>query len=1081
MIEVLIGPANSGKTEAIIARVAGAMTSGRRGAYLVVPSAPAATVLSELLSERIGGLSLADRHPVVTTFPALYRAILDKTETPYGWLYSIDRDYVLRFVIAELAQAGRLRYYAETAAMPGLVNSLGAFIEELWRSAITPVAFARIAEARGDKDRDIAQVFARYAEALDALGAVDAESAGHAASSAIAKAGEPRRWLSLIAVDGFDFLTAKQVRFLSTLAARGVDVIASLTYDEARAIHYWQRPTIKRLQAAGARFIHCAAEANDAIQVAAATLMSEQPVAALVESGAIGQPPQESKIEIISAPDRAAEVRAVAREIKRLAIEDHVALNEIAIVCRTLSSYAHHVERIFGECAIPVAIDASLAASDNPAVVALLRLLNLRGQSFPRRACLEAWRSPYFDWAAFGFGEQAADLLDAISLAENVTQGREQWQRAVIAFAENQERERVRAEFDACVDESEAERRARYERLAASLERWFDALTPPPHATREAHHEWASELIERCRVVEQATSGKHASRDGSALNAFISILGSVAHNDLTKRLTRQTDEQGSGEISWAAFVAEVEGPLSLVRHDRETVARGCVSALEAHRLRPRRYRAVFVLGLIEGEFPARLTERAPYTAGERDALRRAGVDLTETVNDAGADLLAFYKTMSRATARLYLTFARTDVAGGELLPSYLIEEVQPFASSPPRRLASALSGEDYEMHQACSLAELAMRAAAAQRRMESAGEVADHQALQAATRRLNAELPSWPMTTRGAEVERRRMTATARDIHSGWILDEALGGALKQRFGPDHLWSASQINDYGTCPFRFFARHALKLDALSEPGEGLASHHLGHAYHRILERLYIELRERDILIQSHTAEQAIDEAARIAEAVLQRMLDTGEVRRDGLWEFNKEEIKRRVGRLLRREATWNDAEPAQPLLCECKFGMAGAEPLVIRCDGGDVKFCGIVDRIDHRRDSDEWVVVDYKTRRTPIPIKDALDGRNLQLPIYAMAATRVIKKEARVAAAYYLHIHSRKRGSELSKEGDAATSLEQLIDHAEQRIRTYVERIRGGSFPVQPNGDSVCQACDYGVMCRIQSLRASEDEQDRND
>jgi ATP-dependent helicase/DNAse subunit B len=234
------------------------------------------------------------------------------------------------------------------------------------------------------------------------------------------------------------------------------------------------------------------------------------------------------------------------------------------------------------------------------------------------------------------------------------------------------------------------------------------------------------------------------------------------------------------------------------------------------------------------------------------------------------------------------------------------------------------------------------------------------------------------------------------------------------------------------------------------------------------------------VIQASTAEQAIDEAARIADDVLQQMLDKGEVRRDGLWEFNKAEIKRRVGRLLRREAAWNDEDPARPVHCECKFGLEGAEPLIIECVGGDAKFCGIVDRID-QRDNGECVVVDYKTRRTPIPIKDALDGRNLQLPIYAMAASRVINKQASVASAYYLHIHSRKRGSELSKAGDAANSLERLIDHAEERIRLYVEQVRKGSFPVQPNGATVCQTCDYGVMCRIQSLRATEDEQDRDD
>lgn len=1080
MIHVLVGPANSGKTETLTAGIAAAVVAGRRGAHLIVPSAPAASVLRESLNEKIGDLSLQDRHPAVTTFPAFYRAILDKSGVAYHWMNLIERHRVLRFVIAELAQSGRLDYFGETAELPGLVNSLGELIDELWRSRITPEDFAHIAEERSDKDRDIARVFTHYAAALESLNAVDAESAGHAALSAIAKVKDLRRWFSLIAVDGFDFLTATQSQLLCALAKRGVEVLVSLLYDEARALHYWQRPTMARLRATGASFTHYRIAPKTSIEVAAARFMSEPNAAEIWDKDLSEVTAGEGEIRIISAPDRALEVRTVAREIKRLAIEDHVALDEIAIVCRSLSFYAHHIERIFGECAIPVVIDASLAVKANPAVVAFLKLLSLRGESFPRRGCIEVWRSPYFDWSEFSLDEQVVDLLDAISFAENVTMGRDQWRRAVISAAKDAERERFRTEYDSHEDQSAADRLARYDRLAANLDHWFDALTPPTRATREAHFAWVTGLMVRSRFEERAASGENVSRDCRALKEFNSILAAITHNDIAKRLANKPNEPAANDISWQAVVTEIEGALAVVTYDRDVVAPPCVVAQEAHRLRPRPYRVVFALGLIEGEFPARVTERAPLTFVEREELRQAGLDLTETIHDAGADLLQFYKAMSRAVERLYLMFARTGVAGGELLPSYLIEEVQPFAASPLQRIAPAFSGEDYDFEKTCSLEELALRTARAQRNNQLTENGAGLSIGLVAKRLLDARLPSWRMTQRGAQIEWQRISTASADSNRGWIIDPELRDALKQRFGPDHLWSASQINDYGICPFRFFARHTLKLEAAREPGEGFTARHLGQAYHRILDRLYRRLQEADLLIQTSTAEQAIEHVAGIAEDVLEQMLGKGEVRRDGLWEFNKEEIKRRVARLLRREAVWNDDEQARVVHCECKFGLEGVEPLIIACAGGEAKFCGIVDRLD-RRDNGDWVVVDYKTRRTPIPIKDALDGRNLQLPIYAMAAGRVINRQESVASAYYLHIHSRKRGSPLSKDGEATTSLESLIQHAEERIRAYVEQIRSGSFPVQPNGDAVCQTCEYGVVCRIQSLRAFEDEQDRNE
>src|SRR2546423_545513 len=281
----------------------------------------------------------------------------------------------------------------------------------------------------------------------------------------------------------------------------------------------------------------------------------------------------------------------------------------------------------------------------------------------------------------------------------------------------------------------------------------------------------------------------------------------------SKRLADKSDGPAAHDISWQAFVAEVERMLSVVTYDRDPLARPCVVAQEAHRLRPRHYRVVFVLGLIEGEFPARLTERAPYTLAERAELRQAGLDLTETITDAGADLLQFYKAMSCASERLYLSFARTDVAGGELLPSYLIEEVQPFAAAPLQRIAPAFSYEEHELSWACSLDELAMRTARAQRLTDSLSGAGEHSATEIASRLLDARLPSWQMTSRGAGVELQRMNTAAGHPNSGRINDPSLLDALKDRFGPPTLWIATQINDYGICPFRFFARHALRLDA----------------------------------------------------------------------------------------------------------------------------------------------------------------------------------------------------------------------------------------------------------------------------
>jgi ATP-dependent helicase/nuclease subunit B len=1067
-MKVLIGPANSGKSGRVISRVAQAIVESRGYVHLIVPSSRAAQMVSARLEAALAGSKVNAPRQAITTFPKFYSTVLEKFNRKLTWLHLPDRDRLLRRVICDLADSGRLGYFAETAAMPGFISAVAGLIDELWRGGASPETFSRMAQSRGEKDRDLALIYESYAAELDSLNATDSEAAGFLALRALESSPAKVNFnFSLVAADGFDFYSPVQLQLLSQLAARDVETLATLTYEEGRAVHLWQRPTVRRLRESGAQLDYSPVVPAGVIERAAARLMADD------ATSLPNEPAQDDAIQIISAPDRAAETRAVAREIKRLVIEKGFAADDIAIVCHSLSLYAHHLERIFNECSIPLVLDCSLALAENPAVLALFRLLNLSATSFPRRALMHCLRSPYFDLSRFGLDESAIDLLDCISLEKNVLRGSDQWLSAIESFANDPERRRRRSEHGQPEDETGEGLQGRCRALGESLLQFFTEVTPQPSATRDEFVHWVTGILGKFGVEECASAGQPALRDKNALKEFRSMAGALAADGGGAQLVREEP----GSVPWASFYAELERVIAAVTCERETSLPSAIVAQEAHSIRPRRYRALFVLGLVEGEFPAKSAERAPYTIVEREELRLSGIDLTETTTDAGADLTQFYKAMSRATERLYLAHSRTDLAGGELLPSYLIEEVSAIAPVKHIRIAQGVAGANQSISRdVVSLEELALLTARAISDSASEGRLFVNalggDAL-AASRLLDSQLPSWKATMRGAAVEHRRLGG--RDVYDGVIRERGLINRLKKKFGPEHLWSAKQINDYGSCPFRFFAKHALKLDSANEPNEGFAPHRLGIAYHEILERLYTRLASNKILISADTPDAAAPLADEVTEEVLQKLLDDGSIRKSALWDFEKGEIKRRVVRLLRKESEWNDETPATPIHFERKFGIAGEEPLVIKSEGGEVRLCGQVDRIDKREDG--WVVIDYKTGRTPIRHNDALDGRNLQLPIYAMAASRVIEKGATVAAAYYLHIHSRKKGSELPRKDDARLSVEGLIRHAEDRIRDYVARARDGQFPIKPNDGRCYTGCEFDVMCRIQSVGSSDDDE----
>ncbi|HVG17638.1 MAG TPA: hypothetical protein VNI02_01195, partial [Blastocatellia bacterium] len=352
-MKVLIGRPNSGKSQHVISRAADALAKGRGRVRLVVPSASASDVMQDRLRASEQLISIDAPQQVVTTFPSLYTSVLASEGIQPTWLTSIERERMIRQAITELAEAGRLAYYGEIAAMPGLTGAVAGFIDELCRSGTTPAHFISVAQKRSRKDQDLALIYEAYFAALDESGAVDSEVAGLRAAHALEESYQrpgpasgtgsgPGRLrnniFSLVAADGFDFYTPVQVRLLSALAARGAEVVATLTYEEGRAVHLWQERTLERLKNAGAEVVILSGERASPIEQAAARLM--------VDGGPGMRADNSDCIQIISAPDRAAEVRAVAREVKRLVIEDGFAVGDISIVCRSLSQYSHHLERV---------------------------------------------------------------------------------------------------------------------------------------------------------------------------------------------------------------------------------------------------------------------------------------------------------------------------------------------------------------------------------------------------------------------------------------------------------------------------------------------------------------------------------------------------------------------------------------------------------------------------------------------------------------------------------------------------------------------------------------------------------------
>ncbi len=1116
-MKLLIGQANTGKTEYIFARIAEQVTTQQGNPLFVTPSTNAAEVLMKRLQIFIPHELPKSAKPFPISFPALSERILKTTGQGLNFITAIQCNRVLRSVINELAQKDALIYFDKTASKPGLVRSLTKFINELWRSGIDANDFANITRNRSKKDEDVALIFKRYETALKQANAIDSGGAGLYALRRLQVIAHDeiqdrervhrnlRETFPLIVADGFDFYTPVQVKILSGLSTLGIEVIATLTFEESRAVHLWQKRTYERFVKERAEIINFTSKLTNEISIAAARLMNDDPLTKsdnqATENDVKAQKEgdkferdsiekNDAKIKIISAPDRAVEVRAVAREIKRLVLANNCALDDITIVCRSLNMYAHHFESIFKECSIPLELDIQVALGENPFIVALLRVLSLAEKHFQRRAVIECLRSPYFDYSGFELDEKLIDLLEQVSFAEKITQTRDQWVDAV-------ELPTPKSKIESEVGNGNSSKSELSSSLASRLNKFFDSMTFKTTAQRQEYVREINHLMTLLKVGERIKQDeipifdesakrteKTAFQTITAHQVFLDLLNSLGEertihpatgSNPNRRLNNENHSVNSlfenrepeKKLSWSAFFAELEGAVSAfslpgIKQNFPTVV-----VQETHNLRPRNYRAIFLVGLIEGEFPMKSAETTPYTLAEKTILRNTGIDFAETIGDAGADLTQFHKTMTRASERLYLSYARSDFSGGELLKSYLVDEVIAVAKTEEIRLAQVeRENETMVSQQLLSLEELALLTARRLRKhLHHMDGWSTIQIIKQSSAILDSNLRSWPATVRGAVLEHRRLTGKERGSFGGIIIERKLAEQIKAHFSADYLWSASKINNYGLCPFRFFADNVLNLLPIAEPKEGFAADRLGSAYHKILEKTYSTLQERGIELNPDSLDKATAIAEEICEATLQKLLDNREIRKSGVWDFDKSEIKKRVLNLLRHEALSNDEQAAKPLAFEQRFGDSNNPPLILENSEGNIKIGGCIDRIDKTEDG--LVVIDYKTSRSPISVKEALEGRNLQLPIYVMAANRVIKRDESVTSGFYLHIHSCKKGSEFPNKNLA---LEEITAKAEEFVGEYVNRARRAEFPVEPNQNRCPPYCEFDVMCRIHSL-----------
>ena len=1015
MPRLLLAPAGHGKTQFVIEQIRARLASEPLSPIVViVPNSIQAAGFRQRLCASGGALGV-DVH----TFHTLYSELLIRVGQPIPLLLDPVRIRLLRSIVDDLCKRGEMTHFAALRDKPGFIALLRNSIEELKRARIFPDDFSASVKGLGARLEEIARVYTVYQDWLQKQNWADNEGRGWLA--AIALESNPALFADTryLAVSGFDEFNPTQLAVLSHLANRAKETLITLTGDmehSQRAAHH----RFHRAQAAITSGLNIQPEAMESTSMLSADIANVE--ANLFErSNDFSRLPQEATkvattVEFVEAQTRALEVRSALRWIKARVVRDGMKLSDVAILARDLEPYRAFLEEVADEFGIPLRIVGGQPLNENPAVAALLTLLSLPADNWKRRALIESWRSPYFDFSQQGIDsrEVSAATLDEISRVGRVSQGLDQWREA---FAMWEKRKVTEFDEDLPSDEVKSKVFAEHtesarllsvqsqETLESKFQAFVDLLTPPVHTEMKGYVAFVESLIGddpalttslnenglnvvACARANSAT----AERDVAALRAFKDVLRglvlaeSVLENDSLAYVDFYKDLRGAVES--ATFSVPAESGVFVA------------SALDGRGLS---FEAVVLMGLSEGEFPKQEREDILLRESDRAVLREHGLPLETKLH--GDEATFFYQAITRARQKLLLT--RT----------YLAEDGQAWEPSPFWEEINRLNGTSstVRIRGDAGLVDSA-EAASNVEWVESARDLRD----------IHIQ--------NGIEVLRARMDPKAAGIYEGELFD------LSERFGAAHGWSASRLESYGTCPFEFFIAYAMELEPRVEAEEGFDVRMLGSMLHKILEDVYSGV-----------------ELTMAAGKVFASAPEEYGFRPTALWTQQQAELLRALEKTI--DELNKVSQGYTPKKMEARFGM-GEPSLVLQTSAGEVRLHGYIDRLDAAPDG-SLRVIDYKAGSAAISASHLKEGRRLQLPIYALAARDALGL-GDVSSGFYWHIQKAEASSlKLEKfEGGVNGAFETAIAH----IGRHVTGIRAGHFePKAPEEGcpSYCPAVNF--------------------
>jgi ATP-dependent helicase/DNAse subunit B len=587
------------------------------------------------------------------------------------------------------------------------------------------------------------------------------------------------------------------------------------------------------------------------------------------------------------------------------------------------------------------------------------------------------------------------------------------------------------------------------------------------------------DYIDRHRLFRQgieADDPRALKRDISAISLFRRVL-----DDLETDIgTLGMGERRFSPSAYAELLQEgMEGVFL-------TGERGAgVSIMTFHDARGLTFEHLFIGGLNEGITPARHEGHPLFKDNVKILWKRCeGINPFRTASEKGMEEpLLFYLALGCAARSLTFSFSHLDGRGNAMLRSPFLDDIlAKFPLEEVRTPASAITPEI----QAClereellnSLASYGFFAVLPE---HEAGPVRDSLLRIAANSAVEKERETY------FSGDGEATAGGGHSIHCGLLRRDDIVAELGAFFStpPGSTFAPTILEEYGSCPFRYFMQRVIGASPLEKPDLELEAKDEGSLVHELLHALFRGLADKGMLPISdiQAARAVLRETSGSVFSRWEKEQYTGEPL---LWEIGKERLVSILDQLVEMEG--KEVTGLVPRLFEFEFPVYDVDCL----DGSTVSLRGKIDRVD-AGDDGRLRVVDYKLagdirKYRELLKKDNLGVTSFQMPVYLLAARQELERVSsmrfnRYSVLYWLlarlhqldHDFGAEQGDDIAGFFSTDRDVRRNLGDGNflNRLCAMVRSMKAGNFRIAPKD---CGFCRFRSVCRYVDLPAKNEQ-----